>query len=344
VPTTSIDGFFACTLLVTVALIVLASFAGAMQTSIQSQQGANDQSYLKTAAETLVTSVGSPANWGSSGTAPTSFGLAKTLGQTYELDIDKITRLNSQYFDALPYDNVSKAARLYNLAFRITVTQILTITIQPTSNTTNGQATTYNYQVSTTANLEPAAAAIQCYIIQPTQISSVQASTSSSGQGTISFTLPNSDAGQVLLAVFAKANLDERLTAYQTYAFTHISGGQPQQTLSLSALDNQLTVNITQPETTVNHVYAISFGHQSQLSKGSNGNYPIPSYLDKSPILLVATGSSQTEDFTAWTSYPNVPLTFGSNFANTEQNTFAYTVSINDVLYRLTVTLGELAQ
>jgi hypothetical protein len=323
----------------------MASFAGAMQTSIQSQQGVNDQNYLKTCAEQLVTSVGSPENWGSSMTAPTSFGLAKTGGQVYELDVDKISRLNNQCYAALPYENVSKAARLYDLAFRITVTQMLAITIQPTSSTINGSATTYNYQVSTTANLEPVVATIQCYIIQPSQVSSVQASTSSSGQGTISFTLPNSEAGQVLLAVFAKANLDERLTAYQTYTFTHISGEQPaQQALTLSALDNQLTVNITQPETTVNHVYALSFSHQSQLSKASNGNYTIPSYLDKSPILLAAVGSSQDLDFIEWTSYPNVPLTFGSNFANTEQNTFAYTVSINDVLYKLTVTLGELTQ
>lgn len=343
-PTTSIDGFFACTLLVSVALIVLASFAGIMQANIQSRQGANDQSYLKTVAEQLVTTTGSPADWGSRGIVPSSFGLARAGSQACELDIDKISRLNSQSTTALTYVDVSAAARLYSLAFSMTVTPLLQITIQPAGSTTNSTATTYNYQVSTTVNLEPAAARIQCYIIQTGQVTSVQASTSSSGQGIITFTLPNTEPGQVLLAVFAKADLDERLTACQICSFIHVSGEQPIPPLTLDTLDNKLTVNITQPGTTVNHVYAFTFSHQSLLTKDSSGNYNIPRYLDKSPILLVTTASNQTAEFTAWTSYPNVPLTFGSNFANTEQNTFVYTVTINGVLYRLTVTLGEIAK
>lgn len=342
-PTTSIDGFFGCTLLVIVALIVLASFAGAMQTNIQSQQGVNDQNYLKTTAEQIVCSVGSPSDWGSSSVAPASFGLAKEAGQVYELDIDKISRLNNECLSALTYYETSKAAKLYDLSFGITLTQMLSITITPTSNTTDGDTTTYNFQVYVTANLQPAPSNIQCYIISPSQVSNVSTTTSSSGIGNFSFDLENSDAGPVLLAVFAKANLDERLTAYQTYNFTHISGEQTsQQILNLSPLDNMLTVNITQPDTTVASVYAFSFSHQSELTEVQSGNYTIPSYLDKSPILLVAAGSSQGADFTEWTSYPSVPLTFGSNFANTEQNTFVYNVTINDVLYKLTITLGEL--
>jgi hypothetical protein len=344
VPATSIDGFFACTLLVTVALVVMASFAGAMQTNINSLQGVNDQNYLKTTAEHLVCSVGSPANWGSTGMAPTSFGLAKEAGQAYELDIDKVCRLNSQCTSTLMYDEASKAARLYNLAFSVTVTQMLSITLEPTSNTTADGATTYNFQVSTAANLEPAPSTIQCYIINANQVSNVSTSTSSSGVGNFSFELLDSEPGPVLLVVFAKANLDERLTAYQTYSFTHISGEQlPQQVLSLSPLDSQLTVNITQPDTTVNDIYAFSFSHQSQLTQNPEGNYTIPKYLDKSPTVLVVTGSTSGADFIEWSSYPNVPLTFGSSFANTGQNTFVYTVTVNDVLYKLTVTLGDIA-
>jgi hypothetical protein len=323
-----------------VALIVMASFAGAMQTNISSQSGVNDQNYLKTTAEQIACSVGSPVDWGSSGTALESFGLAKEAGQAYELDIDKIGRLNNQSLNVLTYQEASKAARLYDVAFSITLTQMLSITIAPTSNTTDGDTTTYNFQVYVTANLQPAPSNIQCYIISNDQVSNVSTTTSSNGEGDFSFDLPNSEAGPVLLAVFAKATIDERLTAYQTYNFTHISGEQPsQQILNLSPLDNVLTVNITQPDTTVTTTCAFTYSHQSELTEVQSGNYTIPSYIDKSPILLVTTGSSQGADFIEWTSYPNVPLTFGSNFANTAQNTFVYTVTINDVLYKLTITL-----
>jgi hypothetical protein len=347
VPTTSIDTFFACTLLVAVALIVTASFTATMQTNIDNLQGANDQNYLKTTAEKLVTSVGSPVDWGSNGVMPESFGLAKAGGeQVYELDINKVSRLNNQCSSALTYEDASRAARLYNLAFSITITQMLSINIQSTSNTTSGDLTTYNFKVSVAANLEPTSASIKCYIVTKNQVSSVSAATSSGGVGNIGFQLPNSSSGPVLLVVFARANVDERLTAYQTYSFVHLSGEQqPNQTImSLSPLNNQLSISVNQSDTTVNKVYAVSFAHESQLAQISSGIYTIPEYLDKSTIVLIATGTSQEVSFAEWTAYPNVPLKFGSNFANTAQNTFVYTVIINDTLYKLTVTLGEIAR
>ena len=344
-PTTSIDAFFACTLLVAVALIVTASFAAAMQTNIESFQGVNDQNYLKTTAEKIVSTIGSPTDWGSNAAVPSSFGLAKAGGQAYELDIDKICRLNSHCTSALTYEVVSNATRLYNLAFCISVTPMLSVTIQPTSNTTDGVTTTYNFQVFVAANQNPTAAVVQSYIVTQTQVSNITTSTSSLGQANVSFQLPDSQVGPVLLVVFAKADIDERLTAYQTYNFIHTSGEQPlnQQILNLSPLDNKLTVTANQPDTTVSRVYAFSFSHQSQLTQVS-GNYTIPQYIDKSPIVLVANGVSQTVAFVEWTSYPNVPLSFGSEFANTGQNAFVYTVTVNDVLYKLTVTLGEITR
>jgi hypothetical protein len=337
-PTTSIDGFFACTLLVSVVLIVTASFAGAMQANINSLQGVNDQNYLKTTAEQIVCNVGSPADWGSTGTAPDSFGLAKLGGQPYELDLDKICRLNNQCSTALTYEEAVHATRLYNIAFGITVTQMLSVNLEAQGNTTNGESTTYNFQVSTAANQNPVAANIQGYIVTGNQVSNVSAATSSSGVGNFNFTLPSSEAEPALLVVFAKADLDERLTAYQTYSFNQAD----LPVLSLNPLCYQLTLTANMPDVTVTNVYALSFKGQSQLSSAANGSYPIPHVLDKSPIVLVAAGYSQDGAFTDWVSYPCVPLRFGSNFANTAQNTFTYTVTINDVLYKLTVTLGEL--
>ncbi len=344
-PTTSIDAFFACTLLVAVALIVTASFASAMQTNIESFQGVNDQNYLKTASEQIVQTAGSPGNWGSTAMVPDSFGLAKVGGQAYELDCDKICRLSSHCTSALTYKDVSNSARLYNLAFALSIVPMLSITLQSTGNTTDGATTTYNFQVSVAANQNPTAATIQSYIISQNQVTNVSAAVSNLGQANINFQLLNSDAGQVLLVVFAKADMDERLTGYQTFSFTHLSGEQPQnqQYLSLSPLDNKLTIQVNRPETTVSKVYAFSFGHQSELTLAS-GSYVIPQYLDKSPIVLAVTGASQTVGFVEYTSYPTVPFHFGSEFDNTGQSAFVYTVIVNDVLYKLTVTLGEISK
>jgi hypothetical protein len=344
VPTTSIDAFFACTLLVTVALIVTASFAAAMQTNIESLQGANDQNYLKSTAEQLTGTVGFPSNWGTTSTVPEIFGLAKVNGQAYELDVDKLCRLNSHCTSALTYEVASNATRLYNLAFAISLVPMLTVSIQPTSNSTNGITNTYNFQVNVDANQNPTAAAIESYLITENQVSTISATASSLGQANLSFQLPVSTEGPVLIVTFAKANMDERLTSYVTYNFTLPFDEQQSnpQILTMSPLDNKLTINATQPDTTVSKVYSLSFGHQSQLAQ-SGSNYTIPKLLG-SPIVLVATGTSQTEAFVEWTGYPNMPLRFGSEFANTQQSTFAYTVTINDVLYKLTVTLGEISQ
>jgi hypothetical protein len=315
-----------------------------MQANIDNLQGANNQNYLKTVAEQLVSSTGSPVDWGSNGLVPERFGLAKEGGKAYELDANKLARLTSQCSTALTYYDVSQSARLYDIAFNLKLTQMLSINLQSTSNTTDGSTTTYNFQVTVMTGQEPTATSIQCYIIKENQIDTISASTSSLGQGSLSFQLPNSSPGPVQLVAFAKANIDQRLTAYQTISFIHIAGElQPTQNLSLSPLNNQLTINITQPDTTVNKVYALTYSHQSQLVT-INGNYQIPNYVDKSPIVLIALGQNPVGYFTELASYPVVPLSFGSDFANTAQNPFVFTVTVNDVLYKLTVTLGELGR
>ncbi len=346
-PSAAIDTFFACTILISVALIATASLTATMQTNINNLQGLNQQSYLKTTAEQIVTSVGSPTDWGSSDTAPESFGLAQA-GESgaYVLDVDKICRLNSQSGCRLSYTEASNAARLNNIAFAISVTQMLSITIEPTGNSTVDELTTYNFKVTVKANLEPAKADLQSYIITKDVVRNVSDATSSAGVGYVSFQLPSASNGNVLLVVFARATLDDRLTAYGTFAFAHLSGEVlPNQTnLGLSPLDNKLTVNVTGPNAVLDECIAFSFAYQSQAALVSSGVYGIPEWVNRSPIVMVVTGFNDGGFFAEWTAYPSVPLSFGSNFANTEQNTFVYTVSIKDVLYRLVVTLGEVSK
>jgi hypothetical protein len=96
VPTSSIDTFFACSLLVSVAIITTAFLTGTMQTKFNNMQELNQQDYLRNIADYIVTNCGDPTNWGSTNSTPKSFGLsANNTYRLYELDADKITRLNS---------------------------------------------------------------------------------------------------------------------------------------------------------------------------------------------------------------------------------------------------------
>jgi hypothetical protein len=116
----------------------------------------------------------------------------------------------------------------------------------------------------------------------------------------------------------------------------------PNQTfLNLSPLDGKLNVNATDSGAVVDECYAFSYAYEKEAGLISSGIYEIPDWADASPIVMVATGSNEDAFFVEYTAYPSVPLRYGSNFANTDQNTFVYTVTIKGVLYKLTVTLGE---
>ncbi len=110
-PTSSFDTFFACTILVAVVLIATTFTAGVLQTQIKSTQDYNRDTYLKAIADHLVNSPGTPSDWGTQGGLPQDFGLAKADSpDAYELDIDKINRLNNQNTYALSYfDLVTRA-------------------------------------------------------------------------------------------------------------------------------------------------------------------------------------------------------------------------------------------
>jgi hypothetical protein len=345
-PSAAIDTFFACTVLIAAALIATASLTATMQTNINNMQGLNQPSYLKNVAEQIVTSVGSPVDWGSNDISPVGFGLAQGDSDAYMLDVDKVCRLNSQSSYLLSATEAAYAARLNKIAFGISVNQMLSIVIESTGNSTVGETTTYSFEIKVKANLAPTKANLHCYIIAKDSIQNISEATSNAGVGDISFQLQSASSGNVLLVVFARATIDDRLTAYETYAFTHLSGEVlPNQTfLKLSPLNNKLNVNVTSPSAVVDECFAFTYQYQTEADLVSSETYQIPSLVDNSPIVLVATGTNEGSFFSEWTAYPSVPLSYGSNFANTDQNTFVYTVTIKGVLYRLTVTLGEVSE
>ena len=346
-PAISIDTFFACSLIVSVALLATASLAGTMQDRINAMQDLNKDNYLRNIADHLATSCGTPVDWGASEAVPSSFGLADSDStHPYAVDIDKISRLNSENSYALSYAQASIAGRLNNVALGISVSQMLTITATLTGNSSIGDETAYTFQISVNQASGPVSATLQCYVVTKDAVSTVSNDTSSAGVGYITVQIPEASNGPALLVVFARAAFDERVTAYEAYSFAHLAEEpSPNHTfLGLSPLNHTLSVEEKFPDVSLDHGYAFSFGYQSNLTAASASTYAIPEFVDKSPTVLVVSGVNDTTPFVEWTAYPCVPLDFGSDFENSEQNVFVYTVLIKGALYKLTLSFGDVVQ
>ena len=343
-PASSIDMFFACTLVVSVALIAMAFVAGTMQTQINSMQDLNQESYLKGIADHLVSSYGTPENWGSTHDIPVNFGLSSSSTNClYELDVDKISRLNSQNQHALSYMEVLNAARISNIALGVSVSQMLSIEVVLSDNSTVDDVTAYTFQVTVSQDAGPISANLHCYALANSFLTDVSTVTSNAGTGSITVNIPTSDSGPVLLVVFARASFDDRLCAYTAYSFAHQSDS-PQLNLTflgLSPINNTLNVQLNYPSVTVENVYAFSYSYSANVTPTSNTTYAIPDFVDKSPTVLIAQGVNGTVRFVEWISYPSVPLTFGDDLSDSSAHIFVYTVTIRDALYRLTLRLGD---
>jgi hypothetical protein len=343
VPTTSIDTFFACALIVSVAIIATAFLAGAMTQQISGMQNVYKEDYLRNIANHIVEGCGSPVDWGSGSGAPSEFGLAKAAC-VCEVDPDKVTRLNSQNGYALSYFDAFQAAKLNNIAFGVSVTQMLQVNVELSGSVSNGTATAYTFEVSVNQDSGPASASLHCYVLASGYLCDVYTVASSLGVCSVQAALPNSAGGPGLLVAFARATFDDRLTACAVYPFAHMSvAPEPNGTfLHLSPLNGTLTTNASYPEVSVDRVYALTYTYQANVTSAAAGNYTMPVFTDTSPVVYVAQGSSGIAAFNEWAAYPQVPLDFGADFSNSETHAFVYPVTIDGVLYKLTLRLGGL--
>jgi hypothetical protein len=211
---------FQCTIIVTVALIATAFFTSTMQTSINSTQNINKDCYLKAIADHIVTNSGTPINWGISSSVSVDFGLAAGYSTIqYELDINKVTRLNSLNNYSLSYFDMENSAKLSNIAFGVTVSQVMSINIQQSSNRTVGNDIFFTFSILTSIDSEPADAKLNCYVATNNYQCSVANSTSGMESAALLFKFPAPSASQALLIVFARASMDDRITSYAVYNF-----------------------------------------------------------------------------------------------------------------------------
>ncbi|PVX23185.1 MAG: hypothetical protein CW716_12745 [Candidatus Bathyarchaeum sp.] len=342
-PANSIDTFFACSLIVVVVVVSMAATTRVAMPYITGLQDINEEDYMLKIAEHVIVNPGSPEDWGKNvSVTPEVFGLAKDNSFSYELDADKVSRLNSQNAYALSYFEMMQTLRLEKVALRFVFSQVLDIDVTLDSNTTVDDSTLYSFNVAVSRNQAPVATDLHCYIVANNFSNDTASSTSTNGQGIVEIAIPNSSNGTALLIVFARAPYDQRITAQTVYAFGHLSSEPaPNNTfLNLSPLNSTLEVDSNVSDISLEAAYAFSYGYKSGLTSTSNETYTIPDFLDSSPQVLVVVGWSSSDFFVEWTSYPQIPLEVGANFEDAECFSFNYIVTIDGVFYRLNVQCG----
>jgi hypothetical protein len=343
-PAISIDTFFACTLMVSVVIISSVLLTGALNGQMASVKDIYQDEYLRALSEYVLFNTGVPANWGSDSTIkPSIFGLAKQESlRSYELDIDKTSRLNNQNAFALTYPEILKAAGLNNIALGISISQIMNVSISLSANTSSPDSVIYTFRISVNQDGAGVETSLHCYTVAKNFLSDSYNSTSADGTGYFEVELPNASNGTALLVVFARALQDTRITAYGVYSFQHLSSqSQPENTIfNLSPLNYTLLLSTTYSDFTVEKCYAFSYGYQSNLTATTNETYAIPTISETSPMVLVTSASNASTYFINWTSYPQVPLEVGADFQNSESHAFSYLVTIKGTLYKLILRFG----
>ena len=350
-PAISVDTFFACSLMV---LLVLSAMAGAsklLYPQINSAVDENIAERYREISKYLLLNGGKPSNWGQNGqTIPEPFGLAKAGSDNpYELDVDKVSRLNSENIYMLSYAQIFTVLGISDVSFRMEIKPIFEVDINLTATFEGANETIYQFEISTEKQGVPLQAELKCYIVAENHFEAKNAY-AFDGRTYLNVTIPNDVTGPAILTVFARAVSNTKITSFNTCTFAHESA-EPEPTdtfLRLSPLNYTLTASFISSEIVLSDAYALTFNYNSTLTQTAINNesatYSIPLFLDSSPTLIIVTGWNSTNFFTEWTAYPQIPLQIGANFASstTLSNVFAFTyvTTINSALYKCTIWLG----
>ncbi|MEM3458825.1 MAG: hypothetical protein QXL71_05100 [Candidatus Bathyarchaeia archaeon] len=351
-PAISIDTFFACSLMVILALSAMAGTSKMLYPYINNVADQNIQERFKEISRYILLNAGAPLSWGqNSQTMPEIFGLAKAEAQgPYELDIDKVSRLNSENLYALSYAQIFTALKMSDVSFKIEVELIFEVSISLTATFNGTDETVYQFEVLTEDQGIAVQADLKGYVIAEDYLEATNVY-ASNGRTSLNVTLPNTVEGPVLFVVFAKARCDNRIVSFGVYAFAHNSAEPSSKGtfLRLSPLNYVLNASFAYPETVLSDAYALTFDYNSTLTQIASGNqsaaFQIPQFHDSSPTVLIVTGQNLTTFFAEWATYPQIPLQIGADLSNllVTSNVFVYTyiVTIDSGFYKCTFWLGS---
>ncbi len=350
-PATSIDTFFACSLMVLIVLSAMASTSKILQPYLKNADDKNADERYEELSKYLLLNSGKPANWGQSGEIlPETFGLAEMNSKDpYELDIDKVTRLNSRNIYALSQAQMFDSIGLHDTSCRIEIKPVFEVNTSLTATYTLVNDTVYQFEVSTQRYGISVQAELTCYVVADDYVQP-NSGYSSNGHIDVNMTLPNSVNGPGLLVIIARASSNSGIVSFKTHPFAHGSAEPktPGSFLTLSPMSYSLNASILYASINLSTAYALSFNYSSTLTQVMTGNesatYSIPLFLDSSPTMLVATGWNDTVFFAESVAYPQIPVQIGANLAEPTNlsNVFIYTylVSIKSAIYECTLSIG----
>jgi hypothetical protein len=305
-------------------------------------------------ASNLLLTAGSPSNWGQvKNSVPSAFGLARADAVIpYELDPDKVTRLNGQNVYALAYSDLWQAYGVNDASFQIEIKMLFDLSVKLISSSTQGSQTIYEFEIRAEKSGMPVSANLKSYVVLRDFVNGTGTS-SSDGVSTVTIGIPNSVNGTALLLTFAKSTVNPQVVSFSAFAFSHSSPNpQPNGTfISLSPLDCILNASFAYPTTEVIKAQVLSFSYNFSLTelaqRAQTIEYAVPRIVDPSVSVLVVTGSDGSASFAEWVAYPQVPLQVGADFSesNTGSRVAVYSqiVTIGSALYEVVTKWGGLS-
>jgi len=351
-PASSVDTFLACSIMIILVLAAMANAGNMMRPSLSELSHMNDAERFQQLAQHVLLTPGSPGNWGSlRGVVPDSFGLSHGgCLLPYELDIDKVTRLNSDNVFSLTYTQLWQSLGFKDVTFRIEIKTVFDLSTNLSSTTVGANETTYEFEVSATKAGLPVSAYLRGYVVVKSYVESFVSSTSDMGKASIVIAVPNSVNGTALLLTFAREKCVSQMVAYNVYAFGHNAPTpSPNRTFSrLSPLNYVLNATFAYPSEEVLRTLVFTYNYNFSLVESARGTqtaeYSIPRLLDSSPMLLVITGLNGSSSFAEWSPYPQVPLKMGANFEASDNGvqtlSLSHIVTINWTMYEVATTWG----
>jgi hypothetical protein len=292
----------------------------------------------------ILLSRGKPSGWGTGGT-PTELGLAAG-GNSYELDIDKVTRLNSGHSQSVNYSTLWQALGIDDVSFRISVEPLFNLNLTLASSQVQGSDTVFNFSATTVRDGYPLPCQVSYYIAVRNSTYSSSGPTTLDGSGTVQFTLPNSLNGTALLIGIARAG--SSIMSFDVLPFAHniSQPSQPGAFASLSPLDYTLGVSLIGGASATNSA-VFSYGYSFNLT-ASGSDYLIPRLLGGSPLVVTLTGINGTDRWAEWVAYPQVPLDVGGDmdddYVVSDIRIVEYIVEIEGGQYRYRMMLRSPAE
>jgi len=346
-PSSTVDTFLACSVMILLVLSAMVGTSKLLTPYLYDLSNRDEAERFEQLATHILLSSGAPSNWGQSrNTIPTNLGLAKADSpMPYELDIDKVSRLNRENAYSLAYSKLWEAFGAKDAVFQIEVKPLFDVSISPISSSTLGNQTVYEFEIATKKAGMPVGADLSGYAVVQSFVDRAKSSTSSSGVGFLSASIPNSVNGTVLLTVFARAKANAQMVSFNTFAFVHNSSAPLVNGTftKLSPLNHFLNASLLYSTIEILKAQIFTFNYNFSLIEKTHEvqsvEYLVPNLLDSSPMIMVLTGHNGSDSFAEWVSYPHLPFQIGASFNNSIAGTKivsrSHIVTINAALYEV---------